>query len=400
MDPTYDLIIVGGGIVGAATAWKASQSMPNKKILLIEKEQKAAAHQTGRNSGVIHAGVYYQPGSLKAKYCKAGLRATIEFCQHYDVPFLQCGKLIVAIDISEQERLDALYGRCQLNELNIERLSASRIQETEPNVVGKEAILVKDTGITDYQRITETMLALFEDNGGQVIFGSEVQALDESAVAVTVKTNDANYNTRFLVNCAGLMSDRLIKMMGLDTDFQIVPFKGEYFRLSPRFDKIVNHLIYPVPDPAMPFLGVHLTRMIDGSVTVGPNAVLALGREGYGKLEIDGTDLFEMMKFSGFWKVIWKHKRSAISELKNSLSKSGYLKLVQKYSPKVTLEDLLPYPSGIRAQAVSQDGQLLHDFKFVESDRSLHIGNAPSPAATSAMPIADAVLKSVLEKLN
>lgn len=400
MKPKYDLIIVGAGIVGAASAYKAALTFPNKKILLVEKEQQAASHQTGRNSGVIHAGVYYEPGSLKARYCKAGLRATIAFCQEHKLPFLQCGKLIVATDELEQARLDSLFERCKHNELDIQRLSSQGITRAEPNIVGKEALLVNDTGITDYQKITQTMLTLFAELGGEVCYGQRVNSLQEEGDKVVVKTSELTLVTRFLLNCTGLMSDRLIKMMGLEPGFQIIPFKGEYFRLSSRWDQVVNHLIYPVPDPAMPFLGVHLTRMIDGCVTVGPNAVLAMGREGYGKMQVNSRDLAEMIASKGFWKLLWQHKRSATFEIKNSLSRQGYLQLVQKYCPKISLQDLQPHPSGIRAQAVSSDGQLIHDFKFVESDNSLHVGNAPSPAATSAIPIAENIIAKIKEKLT
>lgn len=400
MQLTYDLVIVGGGIVGAATAWQAKQAFPDKKILLLEKELNSAMHQTGRNSGVIHAGVYYPPGSLKSQYCIAGLRATIDFCQQHQLPYQQCGKLIVATNPDEESRLNDLYLRSQANELDIERVSASKLQSVEPNIIGTDAILVRDTGITDYAKITTQMLALFRDLGGQVCFGEEVEKIEHQSSDLLLITQHHRYQTRFMVNCAGLMADRLIKMTGITPDFQIVPFKGEYFQLPAKYNKIVSHLIYPVPDPKMPFLGVHLTRMIDGTVTVGPNAVLALAREGYDKMQMRLSDTTEMLGFGGFWKVLWQHKVSAMQELKNSLSKKGYLQQVRKYCPQIQLDDLTPYPSGIRAQAVSNSGKLIHDFKFVESDISLHVGNAPSPAATSAIPIAKAIIEKLHSKIG
>lgn len=400
MKDAYDIVIVGGGIIGAATAWQSQLMFPNKKIILLEKGSKAALHQTGRNSGVIHAGVYYPPGSLKSQYCIAGLRATIEFCQAQELPFLQCGKLIVATNTDEERRLHDLFTRSQQNDLDIERVSKTALKKIEPNICGTDAMLVRDTGITNYTKITERMLEIFQQLGGQVIFNQEVSAIEQLSKGLKLTTQGTEYIAGFMVNCGGLMSDRIIKMMGLKPDFQIVPFKGEYYRLAAHHNNIVNHLIYPVPDPNMPFLGVHLTRMIDGSVTVGPNAVLALAREGYQKMQMNLTDTKELVQYKGFWKVIWRHKKSAYSELRNSLSKNGYLHQVRKYCPQIKLEDLQPYPCGIRAQAVSSGGELIHDFKFVDTDNSLHVGNAPSPAATSAIPIAKAIIEKLQAKIG
>ena len=395
----FDVVIVGAGIVGAATAWQLIQNYPNKKILLLEKESAPALHQTGRNSGVIHAGVYYPPGSFKAKFCKQGLADTIAFCQQYKLPYLQCGKLLVACNDSELTRMEGLYQRSIENNLSPQRLDESNLRKVEPNIRGLGGILIKDTGITDYNAITQTMLGLFAGQGGTIEYGQQVTALEENESGVKVNTQLDSYSAKLMVNCAGLQADRLIKLMGIDTDFQIVPFRGEYFKLPAKYNNIVKHLIYPIPDPSLPFLGVHLTRMIDGSVTVGPNAVLALGREAYNKSQLSFGDMYELLKFKGALPLFMKHGKSGISEMKNSWLKTGYLKRVQRYCPQLELEDLLSYPSGIRAQAVSSSGELIHDFKFVETEHSMHVGNAPSPAATSAIPIAKSIVSSLEDKL-
>ncbi|UAA40499.1 L-2-hydroxyglutarate oxidase [Paraneptunicella aestuarii] len=392
-----DICIVGGGIVGAATALKLQQAYPDKRIVLLDKESSAARHQTGRNSGVIHAGVYYPPGSLKAQYCREGLQRTIQYCQQYHLPYDQCGKLLVATNELEMERMQGLYQRCLDNELSPELLDAKQLKQREPNITGLGAIWVKDTGIVDYVKLTEHMLQQFQSKGGVVKFNTQVTDLVESNDGIKVHANGQVSQTGFLVNCAGLQSDRLIAMLGLETDFEIVPFRGEYYLLAEKHNQVVNHLIYPIPDPELPFLGVHLTRMIDGTVTVGPNAVLALGREAYAKTDVNIADVTQMMRFPGMWPMLKNNLKSGLNEMKNSLFKSGYLSLVQKYCPSIEKADLLPYRSGIRAQAVSKTGQLIHDFKFVTSTRSLHVGNAPSPAATSAMPIADAIYDKCAE---
>lgn len=394
----YDVIIVGAGIVGAACARKLMSEKPNLNVLLLEKEAQPAFHQTGRNSGVIHAGVYYAPGSLKARYCREGLERTIAYCQQYDLPYLQCGKLIVATDDIEERRLEALFERCTLNDLEPQRCTGHQVHTREPNITGQAAIFVKQTGITNYSKITGHFAHCFTEAGGELHYSEQVKELEESPEGITVTTSRDTYQTSLLLNCAGLQSDVLIRKLIPDIDWRIVPFKGEYFRLPEQYNNVVNHLIYPVPDPELPFLGVHLTRMIDGSVTVGPNAVLALGKEAYGKNEIKFGELSRALGYSGFRKVLRNNWRSGLQEFKNSLFKSGYLKLVQKYCPQIQIDDLLPYPPGIRAQAVSENGELIHDFRFAQSPRSLHVGNAPSPAATSAMPIADAIYDKLKDK--
>jgi len=400
----YDFVIIGGGIVGLSSAWQLQQRMPEKKVLLLEKEAQFAQHQTGHNSGVIHAGVYYAPGSLKAKFCKAGVNATLTFCRDNDIAVEQCGKLLVATNRLEFERMQALYERCLENELDVELLSQEQLREREPNVVGLGAIYVKATGIVDYRQVCIAMAERFRELGGETRLNSEVIGLSEDADGITLSVKNRTTSSAtteqiradYLIACSGLMADRTTRMLGIKTDFQIVPFRGEYYRLPPKYNSLVNHLIYPIPDPALPFLGVHLTRMIDGSVTVGPNAVQGWKREGYGRINISLRDLWDMLTFTGFWRVLRANFRTGLREMKNSWWRPGYLKLVQKYCPQLTLADLQPYPAGIRAQAVLKDGTLVHDFLFAESPRSLHVCNAPSPAATSAIPIGAYICDKVL----
>ncbi len=402
MNAMYDYIIVGGGIVGVSTAWQLQQAYPNKSILLLEKESGFAKHQTGHNSGVIHAGVYYAPGSLKADFCKRGVERTIEFCAKHDIPVENCGKLLVATDDAEMERMNALYQRCHENGIEVELLDAVQLKLAEPNITGLGAILVKTTSIVNYTRVTEMMAKEFTEQGGQVSLGTEVIAAKElpEEVQLTCKVDGQTMqlNGRFMITCSGLMADRMTKMLGIETDFQIVPYRGEYYLLDEKHNQVVNHLIYPIPDPELPFLGVHLTRMIDGTVTVGPNAVQGWKREGYGAINFSIKDTWQMLNFAGFWKVTAKHLKTGLVEFKNSWWKPGYLKLVNKYCPSITVNDLKPYPAGIRAQAVMKDGTLVHDFLFAESPRSLHVCNAPSPAATSAMPIGEYICEKVIAK--
>ncbi len=396
----YDIVLIGGGIVGVSTAWMLKKSYPNSAILLIEKESSLAKHQTGHNSGVIHAGVYYKPESLKAEFCKRGSAQTLAFCREHDLPHEQCGKLLVASDTIEYDRMGELESRCIQNGIEIEFLSETELKKREPNIKGLAALLVPATGITDYKKITLKMAELFIALGGVIKFGFEVKALKETSDAVKIRSGAHTINAKYLVVCAGLMADRLAKMMNIDIDFQIVPFRGEYYKLPAKYNQVVNHLIYPISDPELPFLGVHLTRMIDGSVTVGPNAVVGWKREGYSSLNLNLKDSLEMMKFPGFWKVISNNIRYGLYEIKNSFYKPGYLSLVRKYCPILKLSDLYPHPAGIRAQAVKIDGSLVHDFLFAESERSLHVCNAPSPAATSAIPIGEYLCKKFREKFN
>ncbi|MGB0466867.1 MAG: L-2-hydroxyglutarate oxidase [Pontibacterium sp.] len=397
MTDQYDYLIVGGGIVGLSTAWQLQLQCPDKRIGLLEKESSFAQHQTGHNSGVIHAGVYYAPGSLKAEFCREGVEKTIAFCQENDIQYEQCGKLLVATNKLEHERMLVLYERCHQNQLDVELLDAEQLKIREPNIQGSGAIFVKTTGIVDYQQVCHKMAECFRTLGGETLLKTEVTGMTESREEITVTTNQGTFHCRYLICCSGLMADRLTRMLAIKTDFQIIPFRGEYYRLPNEKSDIVNHLIYPIPDPDLPFLGVHLTRMIDGSVTVGPNAVQGWKREGYGRINISIRDIWDMLRFPGFWRVLQQHLGTGIIETKNSLWKPGYLKLVQKYCPSVQEKDLQPYPAGIRAQAVMRDGSLVHDFLFAESPRSLHVCNAPSPAATSAIPIGRHIIERVMQ---
>ncbi|MBY7765228.1 L-2-hydroxyglutarate oxidase [Vibrio fluvialis] len=402
MNTHFDYVIVGGGIVGVSTAWQLKQQYPDKSILLVEKEAGFSRHQTGHNSGVIHAGVYYAPGSLKADFCKRGVERTLSFCAKHDIPVENCGKLLVATNEVEFERMQALFERCLQNELDVELLDAAQLKLAEPNITGLGAIYVKATSIVNYRLVTEKMAEEFKALGGEVCLSTEVVGLNETEQEISVhcryKGSPITFHSQFLVSCSGLMADRMTKMLGLATDFQIIPYRGEYYRLAPKHNQVVKHLIYPIPDPDLPFLGVHLTRMIDGSVTVGPNAVQGFKREGYGKVNISVRDVWEMLSFSGFWKVTATNLKTGLVEMKNSLWKPGYLQLVRKYCPSIELADLQPYPAGIRAQAVLSDGTLVHDFLFAESPRSLHVCNAPSPAATSAMPIGEYICQKIADK--
>ncbi len=398
---TSDVTIIGAGIVGLSTAWQLKQRQPDWQVTVIDKEPRIGAHQTSHNSGVIHSGIYYEPGSLKARFCRAGLDATIEFCQSRNIPFEQCGKLIVATNPLEQERLAALAERGAKNELDVELIDEQQLRDLEPAIRGSGAILVPQTGIVDYRQVAAAMAEAFESAGGQLQLGAGVTAIEESGDGTTVSLDDGTtVRSGFLLACAGLMADRLAMLHKISIDFRIIPYRGEYFVLPPAHNSIVKHLIYPVPDPALPFLGVHLTRMIDGTVTVGPNAVQAFKREGYGRVNVSARDIASMLGFAGFWRVVKANFGTGIRELRNSLWKRGYLEEVRKYCPSLTVADLLPHPAGIRAQAVLKDGTIVHDFLFAETERSLHVCNAPSPAATSAIPIGNYLCERLETKVS
>lgn len=383
----YDFIIIGAGIVGLSTAWQLKKRLGQADVLLLEKEDTPAFHQTGHNSGVIHAGVYYEPGSLKARFCKAGARATYEFCEEFGVPCEMTGKLLVATDEIELQRMHSLFERCQENSLDPVMLRDGELQELEPSITGKGAFLVRQTGIVDFTAVCREMLRQFHALGGAARLGTEVTGIIEQPDGMIIRTPSESFRSKKLVVCGGLMADRLARMQGLDIDFRIIPYRGEYFRLRPGPQYLIKHLVYPVPDPDLPFLGVHLTRMIDGSVTVGPNAVQGWKREGYGRFNFSWRDTADMLSFPGFWKTTARHLGHGLHETLNSLWKPGYLAKVRKYCPQIDAGDLEPYPAGIRAQAVLNDGTMLHDFLVKKTARSLHVCNAPSPAATSAIPI-------------
>lgn len=391
----FDFIIIGGGIVGMSTAWQLKKAYPDHRILLLEKESGPAQHQTGHNSGVIHAGVYYTPGSLKARFCLEGNFATKAFCREHDIPFDECGKLLVATSALEMERMKALWDRSEANGLERYWLNADELKEREPNITGVGGIFVPSSGIVNYKQVTAAMGREFQRLGGEIRYNAEVTGLVEESSQVIVQTPLGEFQGRYLVSCSGLMADRVVRMLGIEPEFKICPFRGEYYLLKPEHNQIVNHLIYPIPDPNMPFLGVHLTRMIDGTVTVGPNAVLAFKREGYNKRDISLRDTLEMFTYPGILKVLMKNLKPGLIEMKNSINKGGYLELVRKYCPSLQVSDLTPYPAGIRAQAVSKDGNLVDDFLFVNTKRTINVCNAPSPAATSAIPIGGYIVDKV-----
>ena len=396
MNIEYDYIVIGGGIVGLSTALHLIKKNPQKKLLLLEKENKLAFHQTGHNSGVIHEGVYYEPGSLKAKFCRKGVNSTVKFCSDYQLPYEQCGKLIVATSTLEFERMNALEKRCLQNGLKIKRLNEEELIKIEPNIRGFGAIKVFESGIVDYKSVSEKIADIIKKKNGTISINSEVHSINENSKCVIVKTLNKTYVTKKLIACGGLQSDRIAKMSGIKLDYQIIPFRGDYFRLNKKLNKIVKHLIYPVPDPKLSFLGVHLTRMIDGSITVGPNAVLNFSRENYNKINFNNRDFIETLKFKGFWKFALKNWKSGLDETFSSFSKKYYLKLCQKYCPLLKLSDLEPHSSGVRAQAISKQGDLIHDFKIEKTNRTLHVCNAPSPAATAAFPIGE-YISTVIE---
>ena len=386
---TYDFCVIGGGIVGVATAMKLLEKRPGASLLLLEKEQQLSCHQTGHNSGVIHSGIYYAPGSLKAGLCRRGAEETRLFCQVHGIPVTVTGKLLVATDPAEARRMDDLGNRAATNGIEVERISPEELRRLEPNIRGVGALRVPTTAIVDYAAVTDAMAAVVRRAGGEIRLGVEVDHIRESATDVSVTAGDQRWTARRLIACAGLQADRVARQAGLRPDFQIIPFRGEYFRLPPSKDDVVRHLIYPIPDPALPFLGVHLTRTVHGGVTVGPNAVLGFAREGYPRRSVKARDVAEYVRFPGMWKVARQHFRTGALEMRNSMWKRGYLEQCRKYCPSLTAADLLPEEAGIRAQAVLRDGTLVHDFLFAETPRMLHVCNAPSPAATSAMPIGD-----------
>lgn len=387
----YDYCVVGGGIVGLATAMKLLEMQPGARLVVLEKEAGLSRHQTGHNSGVIHAGIYYAPGSLKADLCRRGSKATKEFCWNHRIPFETCGKLLVATNELELQRMNNLVERAKLNQIEVERLDAADLRQREPNIIGVGALFVPETGIVDFKRVCEGMAGVVRKAGATIELGVTVTAISESDSAVKISAGGREWQATKLIVCAGLQSDRLARMAGLKTDHQIVPFRGEYYRLPSSKNDIVRHLIYPIPDPDLPFLGVHLTRMMDGSVTVGPNAVLGFAREGYPKFSFNLHDVAEYSTFPGFWKTMLRNIQHGLKEMKNSIFKAGYLEACRKYCPSLEIGDLLPYEAGIRAQAVMKDGTLVHDFLFLETARMLHVCNAPSPAATSAIPIGEMI---------
>ncbi|MDP9808036.1 L-2-hydroxyglutarate oxidase [Rhizobium tibeticum] len=393
----YDHCIIGGGIVGLAVAMALQERTPGARIVVLEKEAELARHQTGRNSGVIHAGIYYAPDSLKAKLCREGAAATKRFCTDNRIPFETCGKLLVATNDTETERMDALEGRARQNGIDYRRLTTGQLRTAEPGIAGLGALLVHSTGIVDYAVVCRAMAQKIEARGGEIRRGVAVKAIHEQEKSVRIESPSGCVDASKLVACAGLQSDRIALMAGLKINHRIVPFRGEYYALPASKAKVTQRLIYPIPDPDLPFLGIHLTRTIDGGMTVGPNAVLGFAREGYAKGSFAIADVGNMATFPGFWKMARRYWRSAISEFANSASRARYLKECRKYCPALTIDDLQRPQAGIRAQAVMADGSLVHDFLFEQTERMLHVCNAPSPAATSAIPIGRMIVDRLLE---
>lgn len=387
MDSPYEYCIVGGGIVGFATAMKLIESDPGTRVLLLEKELKPGQHQTSHNSGVIHAGIYYAPGTLKAKLCREGLDATKMFCRNHGIPFEECGKLIVATNELELTRINTLHERATSNGLNLEKIDGAELSRREPNITGVAALFSPETAIVDFGLVCKKIAEHVSKQGVDIRYEMQVTRMEETENHVEISCGDENFTARKLIVCGGLQADRLARMAGLAIDFHIVPFRGEYYQLPREKSGIVKHLIYPAPDPSLPFLGIHLTRMIDGSVTVGPNAVIGFAREGYPKLSFSLRDTLDFVGFPGFWKLMYEYRKHAAHELVVSFSKVAYVGECQKYCPSLSIDDLRPYRAGIRAQVVNSQGEAVHDFLFKQTDRMLHVCNAPSPAATSAIPI-------------
>lgn len=400
-DSRYDVIIIGGGVVGLGVALEITRRFPRQKLLLLEKEDKVARHQSGHNSGVIHSGVYYKPGSLKARLCVSGAAAMIEFCREHGIPHNLCGKVIVATQEEELPRLEELRRRGEANGLRDLRLiGPEELREIEPHTTGVRALVVPSTGVTDYAVVCEKYAQLIAANGGTVLTSTAVTGIQRSAREIAVESRNQAFSTSSLINCAGLHSDRISRMAGDDPGIVIVPFRGEYYDLVSERASLVRALIYPVPDPRFPFLGVHFTRRITGKVDAGPNAVLALAREGYRHTDINVRDLASSLMFSGFWRMARRHWRNGLGEWHRSLSKGAFVRALQRLLPEIAEADLIPGGSGVRAQALKPDGVLVDDFQFVPSGKVLHVLNVPSPAATASLMIGKAIVDTAAESLG
>ncbi|MEK9773232.1 MAG: L-2-hydroxyglutarate oxidase [Opitutae bacterium] len=388
-----DFCVIGGGIVGLATAYRLNQKFPGQSILVVEKEKCLAEHQTGRNSGVLHSGIYYKPGSLKARNCRQGKLAMEIFCREHGIDFELCGKVIVATNIEEMDRLRAIFDRGQANGVNCELISRERLREIEPYAAGVGAIHVPECGIVNYRQVCEKLAGLLTENSHhQILKGEKVIQIERSKNELVIQTSHHSIRCQHLINCAGLHSDRVTKMGGQPSSAKIIPFKGEYFFLSKNAEKFCNHLIYPAPDPKFPFLGVHFTRMIEGGVECGPNAVLAFGREAYGKWDFNPQDFLESITYPGFQIMAMKHWKMGWGEMWRSWSKHAFVKALQKLVPAIQSEHLSPAPAGIRAQAVGPKGSLVDDFLIQKNERIINVCNAPSPAATASLNIAEEIV--------
>lgn len=400
-DARYNVIIVGGGIVGLAVALEITRRFPRVRLLLLEKESRVGRHQSGHNSGVIHSGVYYKPGSLKAKLCVAGAAAMVEFCRDHGIPHQVCGKVIVATHEDEFPRLEELRRRGEANGLTgLRPIGPDELREIEPHASGLRALVVPSTGITDYAAVCDKYADLVGAGGGTILTSHAVIGVKRSATEIAVETSQGAFSSAALINCAGLFSDRVSRMAGDDPQVMIVPFRGEYYDLIPQRASLVRALIYPVPDPRFPFLGVHFTRRVNGSVDAGPNAVLAFRREGYRRRDFNLRDLASSLAFPGFWRMGAKNWRSGLDEFHRSFSKPAFVRALQRLVPEVSTDDLVPGGAGVRAQAVTREGTLVDDFKFVPSGRVLHVLNVPSPAATASLMIGRTIVDSAADSLG
>lgn len=394
----YDFAVIGGGIVGLSTAMTLGQQYPSAKILVLEKESRWAFHQTGNNSGVIHSGIYYKPGSYKAKFCRNGAQSMVDFCRSHNIPHEVCGKVIIATQEKELPQLETLYQRGLENGLEVSRLTKEEVLEYEPHVDCIAGVRVVSTGIADYKQVCQKYAELAEAQGADLRLNTRVDRMVETAAGRVLETNQGSFEAQYVINCAGLQSDRVAKMGNVDPQAKIVPFRGEYYELTPEKRYLVKGLIYPVPNPDFPFLGVHFTRMIDGSVHAGPNAVLSLKREGYKKTDFDLRDFAEVMTFPGFWKLAAKHADEGIQEIIRSFSKAAFVRSLQRLIPEVQMEDVVPTHAGVRAQALMNSGKLVDDFLIIDGKNSMHVCNAPSPAATSSLEIGKAIVDRIPEQ--
>ena len=392
---TYDFIIVGAGIVGLATAYKLHKKFSDATILVLEKEGRVGVHQTGKNSGVIHSGIYYKPGSYKAINCREGRLQLVDFCNEMNVAMEVCGKVIVATKEEELPRLDGIYQRGIENEIEgITMINLDELAEIEPHVKGVKAIHVPCSGIVDYVGMCDRMMeAIQGDCRGHVQFSARVHGIRETSSEVHVQAGNSSYKGRYLINCAGLYCDHVAKSAGLNSPVKIVPFKGEYYELKPESEYLVKHLIYPLPNPEFPFLGVHFTRMALGGIECGPNAVFVFKREGYEKFAFDFKESLESLTFPGFWKMATKHWRMGLDEYKRSFSKEAFVRGLQSLIPEVQSHHLKHSPPGVRAMALQPDGEILDDFYFERADRQIHVLNAPSPAATACLSLGDELVR-------
>jgi len=398
---SHDVIVVGGGIVGLATAYRLLEARPQTRLLLLEKEPRLAAHQTGNNSGVLHSGLYYKPGSEKAKLSVSGLQQMLAFCRDHGIAHEQCGKIVVATDESELPRLDNLWERGNANGLKgLRRLTPEQIREIEPHAAGRAAIHVPQEGIVDYPAVCQKLGELIRQKGGEVRLNARVVSLVPATNGWRVDTSAGNFETRCAVTCGGLQADRLVRASGQRPSARIVPFRGEYYQIKKERQHLVRHLIYPVPDPRFPFLGVHFTRLIHGGIEAGPNAVLAFAREGYRWSNVNLRDLAGSLCFPGLWKFLVKYPSLCGYEIRRSLSRKEFCRSLQKLVPEIRENDLERGGAGVRAQAMMADGRLVEDFHFEESRGIIHVVNAPSPAATASLAIGAKISEKVLAQLN